>query len=536
MKFFNIVLTAATLATLTSCASINNPEGGPKDETPPTLIASNPKQKELKVQTQTITLDFDEEVQPNSLNKELLVTPYVDNPYKIKTSKTRLELEFEKALEENTTYTLNFRKGIVDITEKNEAESLVLTFSTGNFIDSSRVSGTVLELLTQQPEKEAVVALFPTSDTLSIRKSRPYYQTQTNEAGEFAFENIREGEYRIFALIDKNNSSMYDNEEERIAYKGKPIQVTPQEQEVLLETVRIDTKKPILQKREKYIDRFVGNYNEGIERFYAHPEKSPKDTLLHKISADGKLVDIFGDSRFAGGRAIITAIDSAANKSVDTVQIAFEGKRAKRINGAQLKASGNGKDATFREGQAVTIELETPVKINTPTPITLLLDSVVVATLKYPEQVGLDQTATELAFTMPRWTSKNRQATIMLDSVGIVPVQGERLTFPALPITVSEAKGNGSLKGAVTTQQPSYIVQLVDSEYQVKRQVRNQKRFDFRNVEPGTYYIRVILDANNNGRWDGGDPELEREPEKVYLHEKPLEIRANWEMEENIKF
>ncbi|WP_018476363.1 Ig-like domain-containing protein [Pontibacter roseus] len=535
MKFFHTALAAAVVVTVSSCASINNPEGGPKDETPPTLLNSNPKPRELNVATRTITLEFDEEVQPSNLTKELLITPYTENKYQIRTNKERLELQFEKPLEENTTYTLNFRKGIEDITEKNKAEALTLTFSTGSFIDSSRVSGQVLQLLTQQPEKDAVVALFPTSDTLSIRKSRPYYQTQTNEAGEYTFENIREGEYRIYALMDKNNNSLYDNEEERIAYKSKPIQVSPTEQEVLLQTVRIDTKKPLLQRRERYGDRFISNYNEGIESFMAHPVQAPKDTLISKISADGKAIDVFGNNKFTGGSALFIATDSAANRTVDTVQVAFEGKRAQRVKGAQLKVAGKNNE-TYREGQSITIELETPVRINTKTPITLLADSVVVTTLNYPEQVTLDKSATEITFTMPRWTNNNRQVTIALDSVNIVPVQGERLNFPTLQVTLAEARGNGSLRGTVTTQQPAYIIQLLDDKYRVKRQLRNQKTYNFKDVEPGTYFIRVILDENKNGKWDGGDPNLEREPENVYLYDKQLEIRANWEMEENLKF
>ncbi|MBX0333693.1 Ig-like domain-containing protein [Pontibacter sp. HSC-14F20] len=536
MKIINSIFLAASLVVFTSCASINNPEGGPKDEDAPELIDSNPKPQELQVSTSTITLDFNEEVQPNNLQKELLITPFTDNKYQIRASKTRLELVFEKPLEENTTYTLNFRKGIQDITEKNIAEGLVLTFSTGTFIDSSRVSGQVVRLLTQQPEKEAVVALYPTNDTLSIRKSRPYYQTQANASGEFVFENIKDGEYRIYALTDKNNNSLYDNEEEWIAYRAEPIRITSEEQEIILQTVRIDTKRPILQRRERYNDRFVANYNEGIESFTATPVDSPKDSLIHKISPDGKIVDLFGDNRFTGGRAVLTALDSAANRTVDTVQIAFEGKRAQRVIGARIKTNGNGSNSTISEGQEVTIELETPVRIQTKEPIRLLADSVEVARLTYPDQVKLDRSATEISFTMPRWTNSNREAAILLDSAGIVPVQGEQFSKPAMQITIAEARGAGSLRGAVKTEQTNYIVQLVDSQYKVRNQVRNTKTFNFKNIEPGTYFIRVILDANNNGKWDGGDPELIKEPEQVYLHDKPLEIRANWDMEENIAF
>lgn len=538
MKLVNSIFLAASLMTLASCASINNPEGGPKDEDAPELLDSNPKPQELNVSTRTITLDFNEEVQPNNLQKELLITPFTDNKYQVRLNKTRLELVFEEPFEENTTYTFNFRKGIQDITEKNTAEGLGLTFSTGTFIDSSRVSGQVVKLLTQEPEKEAVVALYPTNDTLSIRKSRPYYQTQADANGEFAFENIKDGEYRIYALTDKNNNSLYDNEDEWVAYKAEPIRVTSKEQEIVLQTVRIDTKRPLLQRRERYTDRFVANYNEGLERFVATSAESPKDTLVHKISPDGKVVDVFGSNRFTGGRALLTALDSAANRTVDTVQIAFEGKRAQRVIGARLKANGNGTgdNNTLSEGQQVIIELETPVSIKTKEPIRLLADSIEVARLTYPDQVKVDRSATELSFVMPKWTNKIREATIILDSAGIVPVQGAQFSKPAIQVTIAEARGAGSLRGAVKTEQKNYIVQLVDNQYKVKNQVRNAKTYNFRNIEPGTYFIRVILDANNNGKWDGGDPELVKEPEQVYLHDKPLEIRANWEMEEDITF
>ncbi|PVY40477.1 Ig-like domain-containing protein [Pontibacter virosus] len=538
MKLVNSIFLAATTIIVASCASINNPEGGPKDEDAPELLTSNPKPQELNVSTRTITMDFNEEVQPNNLQKELLITPFTDNKYQVRLSRTRLELVFEEPFQENTTYTFNFRKGIQDITEKNIAEGLGLTFSTGTFIDSSRVSGQVLRLLTQQPENEAVVALYPTNDTLSIRKSRPYYQTQTDANGEFVFENIKDGEYRIYALTDKNNNSLYDNEDEWIAYRGEPIRVTSEEQDIILKTVRIDTKRPLLQRRERYTDRFVANYNEGLESFSATAVDSPKDTLIYKISSDGKIVDLFGDNRFKGGRAILTALDSAANRTVDTVQIAFEGKRAQRVGGARLKTNGNGtgNNNTISEGQLVTIELETPVRIQSKEPIRLLVDSTVVARLTYPDQVKLDRSGTELSFAMPRWTNTMREATIVLDSAGIVPVQGEQFSKPAIQITIAEARGAGTLRGAVKTQQTNYIVQLVDNQYRVKNQVRNAKTYNFRNIDPGTYFIRVILDANNNGKWDGGDPELVKEPEQVYLHDKPLEIRANWDMEENIAF
>ncbi|WP_114777673.1 Ig-like domain-containing protein [Botryobacter ruber] len=534
MKLAHLLLTAATTGILGACASVSSPEGGPKDETNPSLVSSTPTQGELNVKTQVITLDFDEEVQPNKLNSELLITPNVDNKFTVLSKRERLQLTFEKPLEENTTYTLNFREGVQDITEKNPAKDLRLTFSTGNYIDSSRVSGKVMQLLTQTPEKEAIVALYPITDTLNIRKNPPYYQAMTNEAGEFSFENIKEGEYRLFALIDKNKNSYYDNESERIGYKENPISVTPTTDSVLLQTVRIDTKKPLPPRREQFQDRVLLTYNEGLTSIKGTPVENPKDSILYKMQEDGKIVHIFAGNGFTGGRAVFSVADSAGNQSVDSLTVAFEGKRSQLIRGAAFKVAGGkgGTTATYRKGQPVTIEMQTPVKVTGPEPIALLADSVVVQNIKYPEQITLDKTATELTFTLPATNNKINQLIVKLDSTAIVPVQGAPLQLPNLTIIKAEEKGTGSVKGAVVSDYKSYFIQLLNSEGQLLKEVQNQKTFHFRNLEPGAYAIRVLVDEDNNGKWRSGDPKLRQEPEKVYMYPKPIEIRANWDLDD----
>ncbi|MFT2009686.1 Ig-like domain-containing domain [Pontibacter sp. 13R65] len=531
MKLFNLLLVASAASILTACATVGNPEGGPKDEVAPTLTYSNPKDGELNVRTNTITLEFDEEVQPNKLTTELLITPNTENKYTVKTKKNQMEISFEEPFEPNSTYTLNFRNGVQDITEKNVAKGLKLTFSTGTFIDSSKVSGTVVELLSQITEKEIIVALYPLTDSLNIRKNRPYYQTQTNANGEFTFENIKEGAYRIFAVLDKNNNNIYDNENERIAYLPEPLNITPTTDSVRLQTIRIDTKKPQTPSRENYLDRFVLNYNEGISTFTARPEASQNDTLLYKIGPQGKVIDIFEGTGFTGGRAIFAATDSAGNQRIDTVAVKFEGKRSQRIKGAQLKAGsvGGGSDKAFRTGQQITLELETQVKL-TGTPVRLLADTVELQAIR-AEQLTLDKTATELSFTMPPSDKRINQLTVTLDSTAIVPLKGGPLQFQPIPLPKADDRGTGSFKGSVKSNYTSYFIQILTKDFKFVREVKNVRNFDFKNMEPGSYIIRVLIDEDNDTKWFTGDPKFERLPEKVYIYPKPIEIRANWELE-----
>lgn len=537
MKLTHIFLILSTAVMAASCASVSSPEGGPKDNTPPTLKSSSPKDQALNVKTNTVTLTFDEEVQPNKLNTELLITPNTDNKYKVRTDKNTIRLEFEKPFLENTTYTFNFREGITDITEKNKAPNLRLSFSTGSYIDSSSVSGTVVDLMTQQPQKEITVALYPANDTLSIRKNKPYYQTQTDAAGKFELSNIKAGDYRIYALADKNNNSYYDNEEEKIGYLPNPISITAATEPVTLELVKIDTKRPILTKRENYTDRFIANYNEGIRSFKATPVESKNTKLNYKISANGKAVEQFKTQNYAGGKTILTAVDSAGNKATDTLDIKFEGKRAQLIRGAQLKVMNNGTAQTIVPGSPLAIELETTVKVTGKEPLKLLADSVVVRTLKYPEEVTLDSTNTELRFRMPDLRNRKGRITLLVDSTSVKPIEGAAIKFSPIPVTLAESSGVGNVKGTVETKYTSYTIQLLNPDNKVVQELKNVKAYEFKNLPPGGYRIRVLVDENNNGKWEAGDPEFKQKPEKVYLHNKTLDVRANWAIEgEKLQF
>jgi hypothetical protein len=50
---------------------------------------------------------------------------------------------------------------------------------------------------------------------------------------------------------------------------------------------------------------------------------------------------------------------------------------------------------------------------------------------------------------------------------------------------------------------------------------------------PGEYTFKVIIDLNNNGKWDPINPETKTNAEQVLLFNTPVKIRTNWEVEVN---
>ena len=82
--------------------------------------------------------------------------------------------------------------------------------------------------------------------------------------------------------------------------------------------------------------------------------------------------------------------------------------------------------------------------------------------------------------------------------------------------------------------QGEHIVgQLLDQQDKpVKQCITDNGKLTFYYVAPGTYYVRVIVDKNSNGRWDTGEYALDRQADEVYYYPTAIECRAKWDFSE----
>ena len=78
------------------------------------------------------------------------------------------------------------------------------------------------------------------------------------------------------------------------------------------------------------------------------------------------------------------------------------------------------------------------------------------------------------------------------------------------------------------------FAELLSGSEKVERTATvNGGTFEFTNVNPGTYYMRLTIDANGNGKWDTGNYANHLQPEEVYYYPKQLKLRRNWDLDEN---
>ncbi|MDX5442193.1 MAG: Ig-like domain-containing protein [Hymenobacteraceae bacterium] len=519
MSDLNKIAAVLMATVISACAAIRPPEGGPKDETPPKLLSSQPENLQVGVNTQTIKLRFDEPIQVKDIQRQLLITPDAGIPFKTRVEENELELIFEKPLEENVTYTIQFRDAIQDITESNKAEKIKLTFSTGAALDSGRVGGKVVRLLQNTPEANTTIALYPATDTGNIKTTKPYYIGSTDATGNFQLENIKEGNYRIYALTDLNNNLLFNQDNELLAYINQPISVTAQTPAITLKTVRIDTKKPYITKTDQFKDQAIITLSEGIRAV-----EYVNDSIPTVIGSTGAFFTVYNNQNYTKLSLPIVLEDSSYNRTADTLRLNFTGKPA-LVTQQPVKIN----KSEIAKGEKLTIEFETPVTLKGTTPITVVEDSAQSRKLNYPQEIAVDKAGKSITVT-PLVTAK-KALEIRLDSTQIIPVTNERISYPPIKLNANTKATTGSLSGTVTTAYKNYEIQLLNAEGKVVERIKPTTKFKLPELQPGVYTIRVLIDENNNGRWEGGDPELQREPEKVFFYPQPIDIRANWDLE-----
>jgi len=219
----NAASAVLALAALSGCAAVGNPDGGPYDETPPRITGSHPENGATGVKTKKVTIDFNEFIKlENASEKVVISPPQIEQP-EIKVTGKKIQVELFDSLKPNTTYSIDFADGIVDNNEGNPLGDYCFRFSTGDAIDTMEVSGYVLNAEDLEPIKGMTVGLHSDlSDSAFMTK--PFERvSRTDASGHFTVRGIAPGTYRIYAVMDMDQSFSYSQRNEKIAWMDSLI-------------------------------------------------------------------------------------------------------------------------------------------------------------------------------------------------------------------------------------------------------------------------------------------------------------------------
>lgn len=516
------------------CANMQRPNGGPKDSLPPEILNESPLNLTKNFRSKEIILTFDEYIKITNQQKEFTISPDVETQPLYKIKKKNLHIQLPDSLEANTTYTINFGKGLVDYNEGNPLPNYTYVFATGAQLDSLSITGKVINGYKKNfdyaEDKDVNVILIPTSRDSIFGKKKASYYTSVDSTGNFAFNNLREDEYRIYAIKEQNNDKIFNGQDEWIGFLQDSLVLKENIHNIQLEYTK--GKAAILRNLEK------------------------------KMEKDGSILLTFNRPLTEPNLRIITPADLDANKLVrfnettDTAKLYLEPKELDSLN-IELSEAGKIADTIkFKKPRNLKVERTLEPKFN----ITNKVDRVRHIELRsaYPlasvdknkiilnedsvsrrnfqlQQDSIDKEMYHIRFN---WRP-NKNYELVLQEKAMMGPFDEFNKESKLQFTLNETENYGDIILTFNGLdiEKHYIVELIDEK---KTEIFDRKtlfgatKLSYVKFPGGKYSLRIIEDSNNNGKWDAGDVYTRRKPEPIWYLDRTFTIRANWEQNENI--
>ena len=130
-----------------------------------------------------------------------------------------------------------------------------------------------------------------------------------------------------------------------------------------------------------------------------------------------------------------------------------------------------------------------------------------------------------------------QQYELRIDSAAFYDVYGVTNKAGKHQLQLKSLDEYSTLTVKLSTYDDRARLQLLDkSEKIIKELPASRAGTKFEYISPNTYYLRLYIDENKDGKWTTGDWATHRQPEPVYYFPSKLQLRANWEFEEDFDF
>lgn len=563
----------AAILLIASCAKISSPSGGPKDEDPPVILKSVPENGTVLFTGKTFSVTFDEFVILDKINDKFMVSPPMKNKPEVRLKGKSLIVVWEDELADSTTYTFYFQDAIRDNNENNPINNYQYVFSTGPVLDSLSLTGNVFNASDLEAAEEIMVMMYSNLSDTAPRKVLPAYISRPDPSGGFLISNIKPGRYMLYAVKDLNGNRLYDLDDEAFAYCDSILEITPEDNfAVVPDTLKY---KPLSATETTKPDIFTF----GTHRLYAFVPESKKQYLkfTERKSAGGLGFGLALPADSAQFSVTLNAIPEESwfmqtNARRDTFMIWITDPAAYDLDLIEAYVT-----FPFTDSTGVIIQRTDTVNmrfVKPPVPRggtgrkpALVLNTNLAGKIR-PGTVPLFISGTPLANVD---TSKIT-LTEIIDSVQtrLIPVFAKdsadirrlRMTTPLKPganyslvclsgsfadiyghvtdsvnyrITVSTEEDYGSVTANLTGYEGAVIIQLVAEKDRVVREsaLKSPGTVRFGLLDKGRYRLKAIYDLDGNGAWTTGDFNLKRGPEPVTYYSGELDVKINWELEQD---
>ena len=578
---------------LAACAKVGSPDGGPYDETPPTLLKSTPLENAVNNKIKKIILEFDEYVKIENASEKVVVSPPQIEQPEIAAKGRKIEVELFDTLKENTTYSIDFSDAIVDNNEGNPMGNFAFTFSTGESIDTLEVAGTVLNAEDLEPIKGILVGLYSDLEDSAFVKKPFERVARTNGSGKFIIKGIAPGNYHIFALQDVDQNYAFNQKSEKIAFLDDII-VPSSKPDFRMDTIwtdsiHFDSIRQIPYTHflpddivltaflEEQTDRYFMKSERPVPERFSIVFSSKSDTLpkLRSLNFDWNNSIIIEENptkdtiQYWIADTLIShqdtlsiemtyyATDTLGNLALTTDTLSLTPRKTleKILKEKQQKLEDWQKEQRRKErrGQPFdsippvdklpvritpsgNVDPDASVKIEFDEPLARLDTFGIHLMLKndtvwneVPYYFDLQPGKLYKYELIGEWRPE-QEYKLVLDSACIEGIYGTVNDPQELSLKIPSMDSYSALFVNIKGLEGPVIVQLLNKDLPYKEAAVQNGHADFYFVKPGTYYLRCFEDSNNDGKWTTGDYASKLHPERVFYYPGELDLKAKFDI------
>ncbi len=562
-----------------SCANMGMPKGGPKDKSAPEIVKSDPEPNQLNYEDSKIRITFNEFIVEDELRDKFIVSPPTTKKPLFKTKGKTFIVDLNEKLLPNTTYSLDFKDGIVDNNEKNKYKDLRLAFSTGPTLDSLRIVGFVRDAFTLEPMKGCYVLLYRgTSDTL-IYKTRPDFVGKTNTLGFFAISNLPADSFRLYAMSDIDNNLKYTAGVDSIAFMGKRIKPSAEFQPQRDTVVTGADTLVVLGKTRFYPDPvnfslfFEKGFDLSLDKYERNTRKSinltftgstadtfnvelvnfqPKGNwnLIEKSRNSDTLKIWITDSLVYKRDTLALKLSYLQQDSLgvfyttkDTVKLYLPedlaNKSEKNKHKERKKIVVEPKNVELTSNLGSILDPYRDIAVESPEPIATFDSSKVKLFVRedttYVEiepKIRPDSTNGRRFRVSYPWAFDSNYR-LQIDSTALVTIYGLYAKTFKTDFKTQEEEHYGKIVFTVSNVKGPTLIQILDNgkEEKLVKELRIDKDqvITIPFMDPKKYLMKAVFDRNNNGKWDSGNLEEQIEPEEVCYYLGVIKVRSNWD-------
>ena len=528
-SLFLIVL----VLSFSQCAKKGRPDGGPKDEDAPLFVTANPPYETINFDKNEINIYFNEYIKLKDLSKQLIISPPLnpENPPLISpqgSPSKYINIQILDTLLENSTYIFDFGNSVQDNNEANTLERFKYVFSTGAYIDSLTLSGSVKNSFKSESVENIKLLLYRLDSAYTdsaVYNRKPDYVTSTLDSSNYEFSNLRKGNYLLVALNDAGSDYVFNPKTDEIGFLKDTIWL-PRDSIIKTELSIFKEELPYTFRRGKEIRKgqLIFGYqgkpsNLKIENLSAVPDnfqtiifpEKDKDTLNLWHSPIEKDSLIFKISN---------------NNIIDTITVALRKKQLDSLTVTKITGGVlNIKDTLFFSTNNPIIKIDTS-KINF-----VHTDSIYITYKAF-----ISKKESSVGFLFEKKFKTSYKLNLYPDALVDIFETSNDTVISQFRTRSIEDYGEISL-AIQNPEKVPVIIQLTDiNDVTVAQETSSEnKTISFNYLIPKKYKIRIIYDTNNNGKWDTGNYLEKKQPEPVQYFPEVQEIRPNWVLNEVIK-